>query len=82
MFCNECKSFLLPSSQIEGAGYGANERKGRNTMDDLRAHKLKKYEQAIQEWLDFVNERGMSEDEIDAEFERMFENGRTEKLRG
>ncbi len=35
-------------------------------MDDLRKHKLKKNEQAIQEWLDLSKEMGMSENEIAA----------------
>ncbi len=51
-------------------------------MDDLRKHKLKKDEQAIQEWLDFVNERGMSEYEIAAEFQRMVEDVNAGRIRG
>ncbi len=59
----------------------ANERKGRITMDDLRAFKLKKNEQAIQEWLDLSKEMGMSRDEIAAEFQRMVEDVNAGRIR-
>ncbi len=46
-------------------------------MDDLRAHKLKKAERDIQKWFDLTKERGMTKDEIDAEFARMVEDATT-----
>ena len=59
-----------------------NERKGRNTMDDLRKHKLKKHEKTIQEWFDAARAAGMSEDQISVELARIFENVNSGKMRG
>ena len=50
-------------------------------MDDLRAFKLKKNEQAIQEWLDLSKEMGKSKDEIAAEFQRMVEDVNAGRIR-
>ena len=62
--------------------HAANERKGRNTMDDLKKHKLKKAERDIQKWFDLSRARGMSEDEISVEFARIFEDVNSGKIRG
>ena len=61
--------------------HAADERKGRNTMDELKAYKLKKHEKTIQEWFDAARERGMSEDEISVEFARMVEDVNAGRIR-
>ncbi len=50
-------------------------------MDDLRKHKLKKDEKTIQEWFDVARAKGMSEEEIAAEFARIFEDVNSGRVR-